>query len=89
MIFTSYFGNIRRIKQAGIVPVSIARYNPEFFQGKTIIELAPTHKMFGMTWDQFDFHYKNMLARLDARQVVEKIKNYGKGRQVALLCYEK
>ena len=89
MIFTSYFGNVKKLKQAGIVPVSIARYNPKWFNGLRIIELAPKSNMLRMSNEEYDPKYRAILRGLNPKKIVEKIEILGNGKPVALLCYEK
>jgi len=93
MIYTSYFGNIGKLKNAGIIPVNIAQYQPSWFRGDSIKELAPSPSLFRelkdkmITEKEFNRRYFNQINKLNKNEILNKINQIGE--EVALLCYEK
>ena len=45
-IYTSYFGNLHKIKDKGIVPISISAFPPKWYNGEKLRFLAPDVTMF-------------------------------------------
>lgn len=91
-IFTSYFGNLRRLQESGIIPVSIARWSPRWYSGMKLTALAPLPDMLrdDITREQYIRQYNDrVLARLDPGKVVKALWGMTGGRDCALLCYEK
>ena len=90
-IYTSYFGNLKALGKAGIMPVSIARYSPKWFDGPRYTVVAPTSYMLSgaCSHEEYLVRYDEILKRLDASSVVASIDGIGRGRDVALCCYEK
>jgi len=90
-IYTSYFGNAKALAKAGVVLISIARWQPRFLQVKHILlEVAPTVWMLkSATSEQYDEEYQKILSRLDVPAFMAKLEQIGSGRDVALCCYEK
>lgn len=90
-IYTSYHRNVSKLKDAGVVPVSISRYFPKysFFKYDTYLDLAPRGDMLKMDEETYRYHFDKILAKLNAKKVFEDIKKLSKGKDVALLCFEK
>lgn len=91
-IYTSYFGNLKRLMKAGITPIGIAQFPPSFFYGTSIKELAPAPFMLGknITPKQYvELFNSRILGRLQQGDVVKRIEQLALGKDVALLCYEK
>lgn len=91
-IYTSYFGNLRRLHQEGIVPISIARWNPKWFEGISYKVVAPLPEMLrnDITEDQYKEQYRRkVLNRVDQSSFLKDLKTLTRGRDCALLCYEK
>ncbi len=90
-MFTSYFANLRQIES----PLSIARFQPKWYDGPRFTMLAPEIRLLtqyrkgGMSVDEYEEEYrKDTLARLRARDVYDWIvSNYSSS--AVLLCYEK
>ena len=93
MIYTSYFGNIGKLKKEGIIPVNIAQYQPYWFRGESIKELAPSPSLFRESKDkmiterEFNLRYFKQISKLNKEEILDKINKIGE--DVALLCYEK
>ena len=81
-IYTSYYG--KRIK--GIEVISISRYNPKWFEGKTIKELTPTKEIFQMMLDTWKQPFENLM-RSRKKEIEKALLNYK--NDIVLLCYEK
>lgn len=90
-IYTSYFGNIKELKKAGIIPVSIARWLPKWYNGIALKNVAPTPSMLkdDITRDEYIARYKAMIKNVNAKEFIETLSYFTKGQPCALLCYEK
>jgi len=88
-IYTSYFGNIRKLQERGIVPIGIARFPPKWLKCEHIYDLAPRADMLNMSPEQYDLEFKDILNRLNPKEIQERIKHISKGKVCALLCFEK
>ena len=90
-IYTSYFGNIRRLNEAGIFAVCVAIGKPKYLNLPQIINVAPTRYMLSdaCSYEEYLRLYDQILARQNAKQVVKQIEALSGGRDVALCCYEK
>lgn len=91
-IYTSYFGNLRKLHQAGIFPVSIARWNPKWFGGTSYKVVAPLPDMLrdNITREQYIRQYRNrVLWNLRPERILQDLQMMTGGRDCALLCYEK
>lgn len=90
MVYTSYFGNLKTLKSAGIVPVSISLWKPKWYMGLQYLNLAPKADMLkrDLSKEQYTEEYKlRVLHNLNARNVYNDLMSFGS--RVALLCYEK
>lgn len=88
-IFTSYFGQLKNLAKDGIIPISIARYTPGYFKGRSIINVAPTGPMLSMKDEEYKKAYAEILRHVDVVKLHRNILQIADGRNVALLCYEK
>ena len=90
-IYTSYFGNSRKLKEAGIKIICVAIGRPRFISGvPQMVNVAPTRYMISAacSHDEYLRLYNNILESQDAKKVVEQIKTLSDGQDVALCCYE-
>lgn len=85
MIYTSYFGNAKKLNENGIEIVSVSRGKPKWFLGRTLDCLAPTWNMLKMTDEEYDIEYNKILARNDAKKIVAFLGE----KDVALCCWER
>lgn len=98
MIFTSYFAQLKYLEYNKIIPISIALYAPNFYNGLEYKKLAPTPRMFRhykSTKDKTKYidDYSILLLRLSVDEVLNDIsKLIGmdyREANIALLCYER
>ena len=90
-IYTSYFGNLRNLDKAGIVAISIARYSPKWFYGPKYVLVSPTSYMLSSQCSHEEYlrKYADILNGLNPARIVEEVTRMGRGKDVALCCYEK
>jgi uncharacterized protein YeaO (DUF488 family) len=89
VIYTSYFAKVKALNKKGIETIGIAVSPPQFYYGQHYKELAPRFNMLRMSNERYDVEFKKMLSRLDPKTVVEDLKKLSKGKDIALLCFEK
>ena len=88
-IYTSYFGMVKKMRAAGIVPIGIAISPPKWFDGPNIKDVAPRYEMLKWGNKRYDAEFINILAKNDPKQFVEELEILGGGADVAICCYEK
>ena len=91
-IFTSYFGNSRKLKEAGIKIICVAIGKPRIIAGipQMLNVCPPRYMVSGPCYhDEYLKLYDRILASQDANQVVKQIEMLSGGKDVALCCYEK
>ena len=90
-IYTSYFGNLRKLSAAGVVPIGIALWKPKFFKGASLMTVAPTKYMLSgqCGHDEYIRMYREILERQNPYNVVDTIETLSGGNDCALCCYEK
>lgn len=81
-MFTSNFARVRHLP-AGLTPVSIARTAPRWYVGAKESLLAPDAKILRLPRAEFDAAFAEQLARLDPREIFERL-----GDASVLVCYE-
>lgn len=94
-VYTSYYGNSRKLAQKGVLIVGISIGTPRFVQcADTLKYLAPTRWMLSdeCSLEQYIEEYKKILSEvsIDAfrSHLIEISKRHG-GKDIALCCYEK
>ena len=91
-IFTSYFGRLAQLNQAGIMPIGIALWPPRWYHGLHYQVIAPKRYMMkdDVTTEQYIRMYKrDVLGVLRPENVIRDIERISNGKDAALLCYEK
>lgn len=98
MIYTTYFAKLRRLPP-NIIPISICGKAPDGYKGLQYKKLAPKYDFFVQyKEDGNKEHYVKCYAErvtgvLNAKEVVaelyEKLSEEDKGKDIALVCYEK
>lgn len=92
-IYTSYFANLKNIP-SDIIPISIARKTPPWFDGLSIKLLAPDeHTLLKYNYDGNHDRYikeysEEVLKLLYAPKLVHYFEVKSGGKDVVLLCYE-
>lgn len=90
-IYTSYFGNSKKLNAANIKIVCVAIGRPKFIQAPQMLNVCPTRYMVSGPCSREEYLrlYDQILAKQDAYQVVKQIEMFSGGGDVALCCYEK
>ena len=92
-IYTSYFGNSKKLKQAGIKVIGISLYPPRWFNGISLKQVAPTRSILfanGQTQEEYTRRYRSeVLSQQDMQQFLKTVEQASGGQDVALCCYEK
>ncbi len=91
-IYTSYYGNLRKLNANNIVPIGISLYTPRYVKVSSIRYVAPHKAMLfgGLTKEEYTkLYYKDILSKVDPKRFLEDVKMLSQGKDVALLCYEK
>lgn len=91
-VYTSYFGKLGALHQAGVAPICIARGIPKFYGGAVEQSVAPFFWMLkdGVTREEYiEAYYYKVLSRVNAKEFLARCEELSKGKDVALLCYEK
>ena len=104
MIYTSYFGNIKKIQNAisDAMFISIAGKTPEWFTGKKYIPLMPHYDW----WNEWHIKFENdlecqrskdwyiskyndtVLKMLNPNDVARDLKDLAEWKPTFILCYE-
>lgn len=92
-IYTSYFGNSKKLQQAGIKVIGISLYPPRWFNGISLKQVAPTKSILfanGQTQEDYKRRYRSeVLSQQDMQQFLKTVEQASVGQDVALCCYEK
>ena len=90
-IYTSYFGNSKKLNAAGIEIICVAVGRPRYLCVPQMINVAPTRYMLSSSCSHEEYInlYDQILARQNANQVIKQIEMLSRGKDVALCCYEK
>jgi len=89
-IYTSYFANHKKLREANIISLGIAIHPPKWFNGFTIFDLAPRMNMLRMKPDTYNRHFADILARTTPKAMLKEIKRFSRSDgDIALVCYEK
>ena len=92
-IYTSYYGNIRKLRNNSIIPVGISLGIPKWFRGNNLRYLAPTYKILQLaTQEEYIPAYIKLLESMDMERFrfdLTVISESEGGKDIALLCYEK
>lgn len=91
-IYTSYFGNVKKVEEAGIIPVSISLYPPRWRKWIQMRQFAPTKDILYNTSgdEEYTERFNNeILGKLDPNEMKQTINLISQGKDIALLCFEK
>ena len=94
-IYTTYFGNLRKIPK-DIIPIAICAKPPVGYTGIHFKSLCPSYTAFQAYKSDKDFetfrqnYYSDVLAYQDADYLVTGVfQKVSYGKDVALVCFEK
>ena len=97
-IYTGYYAKMKKYKELGLIPVSIAFATPIWYEGEICFELAPPCKLISgykngiISKDDYAKKYKNFLKTVNWAEVIEKLYSISDkydGKDLVLCCYEK
>jgi len=97
MLYTSYFGNIKKLEENGLVPIAICGGVPEWWGTRPWYKkLAPKWKFFSEWKENHDnlFYIKHfqeeVLSKLNPEQVYHDLYTLAsETMNFAMICYEK
>ena len=91
-IYTSYFANLRKIPD-NIIPISICRKSPKWYNGLEYKRLAPSLSLLS-AWkrEPNEKTYRNSFydisERLNPHIIFDELISMSEGKDIILLCYE-
>lgn len=94
MIYTSYYGRIKRIPSDGFC-VSIARFKPDWYNGYECTALAPSSDLLNRykngetSKEEYVKEFNKYLNTKNPVAFTNMVLNMSKGKDVFLLCYER
>lgn len=99
-MYTGYYSRLKKYLDAGLYPVSIAGWAPDFYHGAEYKKLAPKWQFFnewknGSHKGDNDYYIREfkaqVLDKLDAFTVVSELEKLTgvDDSKIILLCYEK
>lgn len=93
-IYTSYFGNLPKLKKKGIKPINIALFPPKWYDGDELQNLTPDSTIFNgykeniITEERFKKFYEYKIKQLGKEKILKMIEDIADGQDVALICFE-
>ena len=93
-IYTSYFGNLLKLKEKGIKPISIALFPPKWYIGDQLSAVAPDSAIFAgykeniISEERFKKFYEYKIKQIGKEKIFKMIEDIAKGQDVALVCFE-
>ena len=93
-IYTSYFGNLLKLKEKGIKPISIALFPPKWYTGDELHAVAPDPVIFTgykeniVSEERFKKFYENKIKQIGKEKILKMIEDIAEGQDVALVCFE-
>ena len=93
-IYTSYFGNLLKLKEKRIKPISIALFPPKWYAGDELLNLAPDSAIFAgykeniISEERFKKFYEYKIKQIGKEKILKMIEDIAEGQDVALVCFE-
>ena len=90
-IYTSYFGNHRKLAASNIKMICVALGKPKYYNAPQIIEVAPRRYMLDDKWTYEEYtnmYLNDVLAKVNPQELIQTIQKYSDGKDIALCCYE-
>lgn len=94
-IYTGYFAKLKYYTNNGLIPISIARKNPEWYIGHSCTYFAPSYDLLSryrkneISSEEYTKIYLNQLNKDTVKEKLDKIESKLGDVSVVLLCYEK
>lgn len=91
-IFTSYFGNYRKLEAAHIKMICVALGKPKYYNAPQLIQVAPRRYMLNDKWTEEEYtnmYLNDVLANVNPQQLLRTLQQLSDGKDIALCCYEK
>lgn len=90
-IYTSYFGNYKKLQSANIQMLCVSLGKPKFVNCPQLKNLCPTGYMLSSSCSHETYLelYNKILQKQNAEDVIRQIESLSNGKDVALCCYEK
>ncbi len=95
-IYTGYFAHTKHYEDAGLVPVSIARWTPKWYEGLKEPALSPPEQLLRRyksnnppSDKEYEDVYMRQLSIPKVKDALHRIKDATGNRDVVLMCYEK
>ncbi|MFZ4546814.1 MAG: DUF488 family protein [Bacteroidales bacterium] len=86
-IYTGNFANVKKYREAGLHPVSIAT-SARYFTGQCYRPLNPDRSYMMEPEETYIPKYENHLKTLNAVKVVEDLEALSNGNDIVLCCHE-
>ena len=92
-IYTGYFAQLKRYKEMGLTPISIARYSPNWFTGYCLKDLAPSDNLLKgykdgqISAEEYRKQYLQQLETVKWTKVLRYLEKFAPDGAV-LCCYE-
>lgn len=86
-IFTGNFANIKKYKEAGLHPISIA-ISARYFTGQIYRPLNPRKDFMNDPEPGYVLLFNEILSKLSPVKVIEDLSELSNGNDVILLCHE-
>lgn len=95
-LVTSYFSNLKKLKELNYTPISICGKPPCFYNGLEMKILAPKYSFF-KEWkenkinndDYIKLYYNLVLKNMNPKEIYNIFFQKSNQNKVVLLCYEK
>jgi len=87
-IYTGNFANVKKYKDAGLFPVSIA-LSARYFSGLSYKSLAPEWSFKDEPENLYTPKFLSKINKLDKEKIKSDLFGFSGGKDVILLCHEK
>ena len=94
-MYTGYFAKYKQYIEQGLIPISISRKTPHWFNGDKYIILAPKYMLIydykngTINEEVYKERFNKWLNCLIVEHVVEELSSFGDLDKLVLCCYER
>ena len=81
-IYTSYFGNYRKLAAANVKMICVALGKPRYYNAPQIIEVAPKRYMLDDKWTYEEYtnmYLNDVLAKVNPQDLIQTIQRLSEG----------